>query len=108
MSAAFSSGEKKNNNWGTLGAPFGAAEIVAFGGGKKNIYIFGAPSVPQMLLNLPQDNGKVVSIAHEQTQRQTDRHTDGQTNPVAHYMYIDILTSFHGFFGNIHNNYKLM
>ena len=43
-----------------------------------------------MCLVLELDNGKVVSIAHEQNHRQTELQTESCQHPVPYY-YIDIL-----------------
>ena len=77
-SAAVEENKKK------LGAPYGAAEFATFGDGKKNWSDWSAPNgykdfrramkIPNMLTVLKLDNGKVVSIADEQT--------DGQNHTV--------------------------
>ena len=87
--------KKKKKKWGARGASFGVAGTT-FGGGKKNN--IGAPTAPQKVLQcfrramkipnvclvLKLDNGKVVSIAVEQT----DRITDGQNHRAIQYRII--------------------
>ena len=83
--AAFSGGKRKTLSWRESAASGGVEKKITWGAagapnGFKNFR--WAMRIPNMCLVLKLDNGKVVSIAHTQTESQTDRQTDTQNHPI--------------------------
>ena len=71
---------KKYKNWGAGGTPL--VKKNGFKGAPNGFKNFRrAMRIPNMCLVLKYDNGKVVSIAHEQTDTYKHRQTDGQSHP---------------------------